>query len=376
MPSAFIHSDYLQQFDYGEEHPLKMLRLKLTYELLKAYGLFEAPNVSVVEMEPCTRKQAELVHNYVYLDTLANIDYGYLPENLMKYGMGHGDCPAFKGVYEGSMLSTGGSVQAARLVVEGGARVAFNTSGGLHHAFPSRAAGFCYINDPAVAVAYLVSKGYRVAYIDIDAHHGDGIQQIFYHTDQVLTISLHENGHFLFPGTGFPEEYGAGFGKGYSINLPLMSGTGDDIFTWAFMEIVPPLIDKFSPDVIVTQLGCDTLADDPLTHLRLSTHGFVKMIETFKSFRLPWVALGGGGYNVPNVARAWALAFSVMAGVELPDELPESYIKLLKEHGLEGQCLRDPERTCQTPEDHNVQRQSAEEMLVRLKREAFPLIGL
>ncbi|MBI5696453.1 MAG: acetoin utilization protein AcuC [Nitrospirae bacterium] len=377
MTATFIYSDRFQAYDYGGGHPLRMIRLKLTYELLRAYGIFDAPGVSLVEAEPCTRAEAETVHDTEYLDVLKGIDEDRLPISPARYGLGYGDNPGFKGVYAGSMFSTGASVQAARLVQSGKATSAFNIAGGLHHAMPGRASGFCYINDPAVAIKLLADDGLKVAYIDIDAHHGDGVQHVFYDTDRVLTISIHESGDYLFPGTGFPNDMGEGGGRGYSVNLPLLPGTGDEVFCWGFFELVPPLIDAFRPDIIVTQLGCDTFLSDPLTHLRLTTHGFVKMVEGMKAFGLPWVALGGGGYDIGNVARAWALAFGVMAGMELPDELPESYKKLLKQNGVEGAALlRDPEPTPETQQEFRRARQVAEAMMLRIKWDIFPVHGV
>jgi len=376
MTTSFIYSDKFQQYDYGGTHPLKMLRLLLTYELLKGYGVFDREGVSLVEALPCNAEEAETVHSPYYLKALKGIDEGVMPPEPRAYGLGYGDNPVFKGVYAGSMLSTGASLQAARLVDEMAAGSAFNIAGGLHHAMPKHASGFCYINDPAVAIKDLLKKGRKVAYIDIDAHHGDGVQSVFYDTDQVLTISLHESGDYLFPGSGFPEDTGIGKGRGYSVNFPLLPGTGDEVFTWAFFETVPPLIDAFRPDIIVTQLGCDTFETDPLTHLRLTTHGFTKMVEGFAAMKLPWAALGGGGYNVTNVARAWALAFAVMAGIELPDALPDIYKALLKKHNLSGELLRDPSSTRETAGELKKEKKAAEDILTRLKKEIFPVHGI
>jgi len=376
MPATLIYSEEFQRYDYGGTHPLKMLRLKLTYELLKAYGVFGHPGVELVEAAPCTKDEAGRVHKSTYLDALEGIDNGKPPIAPEAYGLGYGDNPVFAGVYAGSLLATGGSLRAARLVYDGKTPVAFNIAGGLHHAMPGKASGFCYINDPAVAIRELIDKGSKVAYIDIDAHHGDGVQSIFYGTDRVLTISLHESGQYLFPGSGFPEDTGMGKGRGYSVNLPLLPGTGDEVFTWAFFETVPLLVGAFKPDVIVTQLGCDTFEPDPLTHLRLTTHGFTKMVEGFAAMKLPWVALGGGGYDVATVARAWTLAFAVMAGIELPNELPESYKKLLRENRLSGDLLRDTESTRESVDELKRERKYAEEMLQRIKGNIFPLLGI
>lgn len=375
MNASFIYTEKMQEFDYGGGHPLKMVRLKLTHELLKAYGVFSNEGVVFVETISADRKEVEAVHSREYIKVLKGVDEGILPEDTSRYGLGYGDNPAFKGVYTGSMLSAGASLQAAKLVHSGKSKVAFNIAGGLHHAMPGRASGFCYINDPAVAINYLVQEGLKVAYIDIDAHHGDGVQKIFYDTDRVLTISLHEDGHYLFPGTGSPEETGSGKGLGFSVNLPLLPGTGDDIFTWGFLELVPPLIAAYRPDIIVAQLGCDSFATDPLAHLNVTTNGFTKMIGWFKESGIPWVGMGGGGYDVANVARAWSIAFGIMAGIVLPDELPASYIALLKENGLSGRFLRD-EPLILAANDLKVQRHGAEEMLSKIRKNIFPVHGI
>jgi acetoin utilization protein AcuC len=191
----------------------------------------------------------------------------------------------------------------------------------------SRASGFCIYNDVAVAIAWLVDQGQRVAYVDIDAHHGDGVQAAFYDTDQVLTISLHQDGRTLFPGTGSVDETGIGAGVGYSANVPLRPWTDDQTYLWAFREVVPPLVDRFVPDVLVTQLGADTHFRDPLTALALTTAGHKRLFKELSELATcPWLACGGGGYNLDVVPRSWTLAFGTMSGQRFEDVLPESYL--------------------------------------------------
>jgi len=232
-------------------------------------------------------------------------------------------------------------MQSAQLVGEKEADIAFNIAGGLHHALEDRASGFCYVNDPVLIILWLLSRGKRVAYIDIDAHHGDGVQRAFYRTSRVMTISLHESGNFLFPGSGFEHEMGDGEGKGFSINVPLHPFTDDETYLWAFEEVVPPLIRGFKPEVMVTQLGVDTFSSDPLAHLCLTTIGFTKVIEILKGLSIPWVALGGGGYEVTNVARAWTLAWAMMNEVDLHDDLPQAFEEMGRRLGFRGDSLRD-----------------------------------
>ena len=227
---------------------------------------------------------------------------------------------------------------AAEMIAEGKVRTAFNICGGLHHAAAGHASGFCVFNDPVVAIKYFLGRGMKVAYVDIDAHHGDGVQDAFYDTDAVLTISTHESGQFLFPGTGFADEIGAGAGRGFAVNVPLFPYTGDEAYLWAFNEVVIPLIRAFEPDVLVTQLGIDTHLRDPITHLRLTSRAFTGAVHAFAELGLPWLATGGGGYDLGAVARCWTLAYGVMASEEWAQGIPTEYAA---EHGMTG--LRDEE---------------------------------
>lgn len=372
MKSAFIYTPKYHLYDYGPGHPMKTVRLRLCYELLDAFNIFQNPDVMLIEPLTAKREDVLLFHNEDYINALEHQDTDR-DNSSYSYGIGYGDNPGFKGVYEWSMLSAGASVRAAEIVSTAAAGTAFNIAGGLHHAMPQRASGFCYINDPAVAICTLLKQGKRVAYIDIDAHHGDGVQHAFYNTNKVLTISLHESGEFLFPGTGFVEETGEGEGTGYSVNLPFYPGTGDSVFVWGFEEVVPPLIEAYKPDVIVTQLGVDTMASDPLAHLRLTTEGFCSMIERMRSFGIPWAALGGGGYNITTVARAWTLALGIISGIDIPDEIPETCLDSLKRHGLEGSSLRDREKElCDDP----AARRWAEDKVRYIQEKVFPFYGI
>lgn len=367
---AFIYSERFDKYSYGEAHPLKMIRLKLTYELIKSYDLLKSPNISFIESELAKEKDILCFHTKEYIEALKGIDEGDYPTNPSQFGLGYGDNPIVKGIYEGSLLSSGGSIQAARLIMDGKAKIAFNIAGGLHHAMPDRASGFCYINDPVLAIKELLKKYNKIAYIDIDAHHGDGVQHAFYDNDKALTISLHETGSFLFPGTGFSEEIGTGKGRGFSVNLPFYPGTDDETFVWGFNEIVPPLIDAYKPDAIVAQLGVDTMSTDPLTHLELTTNGFCEMVKKIKDFNLPLAALGGGGYNVANVARCWTLALGIFAGIELSDTIPEDKISLIKKHGYEGRNLRD--KKAKVKMDESIKKMAADGVNY-IKKNIFPL---
>ncbi len=358
MKTAFIYTDAYLDYDYGPTHPLQVIRLKLTYDLIKACGLLDIPSMQFLTTAKAEEKDLALFHSEEYLNVLKRADKGHLLGDAYLYGLGPGDNPIFRGLYDWSLLATGATLQAVDFVAEGKGEIAFNIAGGLHHAMRARASGFCYINDPVIGIMRLLRLGKRVAYIDIDAHHGDGVQKAFYETDQVLTISLHETGYTLFPGTGFEHEIGKGEGEGYSVNLPFPPCTDDEVYSWAFEEIVPGLIQAFKPDVVVTQLGVDTFYDDPLTNLHLSLSGYERVLRRIKDLAPRWVALGGGGYNISNVARAWTLAWAIMNEVELKGELPESFLKEAVKIGFEAGELEGPLR----PPLHSQRAESRKEM--------------
>ena len=358
--TAFIYSDRYQQFDYGPGHPLRNTRLALTHELCQAYGLLSLPTTQLVEARDATEEEVAAFHRPDYVDVLRAADRGHMPPNLWEYGLGTSDNPIFPGVYAWSLLTTGASLQAMELVDAGQVDCAFSIAGGLHHAAAARAAGFCYVNDAAVIIKHMVRRGRRVAYVDIDAHHGDGVQFGFYDTDRVLTISIHESGESLFPGTGFVEEIGRGRGIGYAVNAPLLPGSDDEIFLWALDQVVPPLLTAFKPDVLVTQLGADTHRTDPLTNLALTTGGFAEAVRRLQPLCRKWIALGGGGYNLENVPRSWTLAWGIMNRCEVPDEMPDSFRATLHRLGLNPSRVRD---------DPHVAEASAKEQAWRFVRE-------
>ena len=323
--AAFVYSDALSLHVLSDTHPMKPERLRYTHELLRAYGAFEPNNALLVEPRPATDAEIGSYHTPAYIEAVRAYGRGDVPENAHLYNFGPGDNPAYGGIFDASALSTGASVVAAEMLMDGEVQAAISVSGGLHHAMPGYASGFCVFNDPVVAIKAMVAKGMRVAYIDIDCHHGDGVQNAFYDTDRVMTISLHESGTYLFPGTGWAQETGAGKGRGYSVNLPLYPYTTSDTYLWAFREVVPPLIERFAPDVLVTQLGIDTHYRDPITHLAQTVQGFSDVVRLFADMPYPWLALGGGGYDLQAVARCWAQTFAIMSGQELSPDIPEPY---------------------------------------------------
>jgi acetoin utilization protein AcuC len=330
--TALVHSESWDRFDYGPQHPLRMERLGLTWRLMQAYGLTRLPGATVHAPTPAGEGDIAVFHEPEYLEVLRAADSGAQPPRGSAFGLGAGDNPVFPGVWEAARLVAAGSLLAADLIARGEADRVFHFAGGLHHALRERASGFCYVNDAVLAILRLRERGLRVAYVDIDAHHGDGVQYAFYGDPHVLTISTHERGERLFPGTGFVHELGEGDAAGFSVNLPLEAYTDSAVYLPAFEAVVPPLLERFKPDVIVAQLGIDSHRTDPLTHLALDIQGFARAFARIVSLAPRLIALGGGGYDIRNVARGWTAAWAVLNGVELPAGLPEAFAEDVRRH--------------------------------------------
>ncbi len=374
MKTALIHSEAYARFDYGPTHPLRMERLGLTFALMEAYGLTALPETRVVVPTPAEPAALRGFHTEEYLEVLRAASAGLEIPAPARYGLGPGDNPIWPGMYEASALACGGSIAAAQLVASGEVDRAFAFAGGLHHAMPDRASGFCYLNDAVLAIQALRARGLRVCYIDIDAHHGDGVQFAFYESAEVLTISTHERGDRLFPGTGFVEEMGRGPGLGYAVNLPLHPGTDDAVYLEAFDAVVPPLVRAFRPDAVVAQLGIDSHRSDPLTHLGLTVNGFAEALRRILALAPRLVALGGGGYDLGNVARAWTVAWALMNEVELPDRLPEAFVAQAAPY------LRGRRELWDRPEAFPLSvvqaaREYAQRQVAEIRRRVFPLLG-
>jgi acetoin utilization protein AcuC len=316
--------DRLIRYDFGPSHPLAPVRVELTIELARAFGVLSAPGVSVAAPEPATIPELELVHDSGYIGVVRQasaepsaLDLG----TLLRHGLGTPDDPVFPGMHEASALVTGATLAAARAMWTGAAEHGVNVAGGLHHAMAGHASGFCVYNDPAIAIAWLLGQGAeRVAYVDIDVHHGDGVQAAFWADPRVLTISLHEHPATLFPGTGLPTETGADGAVGSAVNVALPAGTGDAGWLRAFHATVPPLLRAFRPQVLVSQHGCDTHWTDPLADLELSidaqraAHAAIhRLAHEITGGR--WLATGGGGYSLVEVVpRTWTHLLAEAAG--------------------------------------------------------------
>lgn len=373
MPrAAFVYDDAMSRHELRSDHPMRPVRLRYTYDLLHGYDAFEHEDAILIGPRSALEEELRWLHTGDYIAMVRRLSAGEGANEAHRFNFSlQGDNPHYPGMYEAATLSSGATLLAAEMVADGSADVAFNISGGLHHAAAGHASGFCVFNDPALAIHYFLRRGKRVAYVDVDAHHGDGVQEAFYGDDRVLTISVHESGRYLFPGTGFVNELGEGRGTGYSVNLPLFPYTGDDVYLDSFRQVVPPLIRAFAPDVLVTQLGIDSYHSDPLTHLQLTTTGFVAVLHEFSALGLPWLALGGGGYDLMAVARAWTLAYGVMLGVDWPDTLPTTFSL---EHGA-GR-LRDS-GVPEVPSNLRLDiRRHAGETVAAVRERVFPVHGV
>src|SRR5215475_1922047 len=324
--------DALIQYDFGPGHPLAPVRVALTMELAGELGVLSAPSVTMVTPSPATDAELETVHDDDYVAAVRQA--GRLLAADLQYGLGTTDNPVFEGMHEASAMVAGATLTAARAIWPGPAVHAVSIAGGLHHAMRRAASGFCVYNDLVIAIKWLLSAGAtRVAYVDTDVHHGDGVQAAFYDDPRVLTISLHEHPATLFPGTGLPGETGTGAGDGYAVNVALPAGTSDAGWLRAFDAVVPPLLRAFKPEVLVTQHGCDSHRLDPLADLELTVDAqrqaalwLHELAHELCDGR--WLLTGGGGYALVQVVpRTWTHLLAIAAGAPLDPAtvIPESW---------------------------------------------------
>jgi acetoin utilization protein AcuC len=311
---AFIYPFESEGLSYPPDCPFKTQRAKLTRSRLLSFGLLGSPEREEVAARKASLAELQQFHSARYLEEMQRAAAGELSLEGLRMGFGGPDTPVFKDMFEYGAWACGAGLTAAEALLEGKADTAFNLLGGFHHAMPEKAAGFCYLNDMALACLRLTSAGKRVLYLDVDAHHGDGVQEAFYPRKDVLTISLHESGKTLFPWSGFENEIGEGPGLGFNVNIPLPAGTYDEAFLSAIDRVVMPLAGAYDPDVVVVELGMDALAGDPLTHLRLTNNIVPEVAHRLLRLNKPLLIGGGGGYNVENTVRGWALAWRTLAG--------------------------------------------------------------
>ncbi|KAJ2247038.1 hypothetical protein GGI13_005211 [Coemansia sp. RSA 455] len=318
---TYYYDEEVGNYNYGYNHPMKPFRMRMAHSLVAAYGLDKKMNV--IRPTRASSLQMTRFHSDDYVDFLSRITPELVelePERTSVY-LTVEDCPAFDGVFEFSSISAGGSIAGAKRINHGDSDIVINWAGGLHHAKKGAASGFCYINDIVLAILELLKYHQRVMYLDIDVHHGDGVEEAFYTTDRVMSVSFHKYGDF-FPGTGHLEDVGVAKGKGYAVNVPLRDGIDDDSYRSIFQPVMRMVMERFRPNAIVMQCGTDSLSGDRIGCFNLSMKGHAACVEFMKSFNVPLFCLGGGGYTIRNVARTWAYETSVLLDEELDPVLP------------------------------------------------------
>ncbi|EGD98201.1 histone deacetylase RpdA [Trichophyton tonsurans CBS 112818] len=318
---AYFYDSDVGNYAYVAGHPMKPHRIRMTHSLVMNYGLYK--KMEIYRAKPASKFEMTQFHTDEYIDFLAKVT----PDNMdqyakeqSRYNVGD-DCPVFDGLFEFCGISAGGSMEGAARLNRNKCDIAVNWAGGLHHAKKSEASGFCYVNDIVLGILELLRFKQRVLYIDIDVHHGDGVEEAFYTTDRVMTVSFHKYGEY-FPGTGELRDIGVGAGKYYSVNFPLRDGIDDVSYKGIFEPVIKHVMEWYRPEAVVLQCGGDSLSGDRLGCFNLSMRGHANCVKYVKSFNLPTLILGGGGYTMRNVARTWAYETGVLVGNQLPTELP------------------------------------------------------
>jgi acetoin utilization protein AcuC len=344
--------DIARAYDFGSSHPLRPERVLLTYDRIRELGLIDDRRVTEVPSRSATDHEIQAAHAADFVQMVKDIDSGAAGSRAgLGYGLGTPDDPIFDNMHPASAAVCGASITAAEQVVLGRAIHAFNPAGGLHHARRSEASGFCIYNDPAVAIAKALElePDQRVMYVDVDVHHGDGVQWIFYDDPRVLTVSLHQSGRYLYPGTGFEDEIGTGEAVGTAANIPLLPLTGNDDYLWALETVLTELGRAFRPHLLVTQLGADTHYGDPLANLGLTLAAYPRMARLlhdgahdFAGGR--WVATGGGGYQAETIVPVvWTVYFAEMC--DALDVVPSQWLQDVESTEVSRPCRDDVERS-------------------------------
>ncbi|RYP56945.1 hypothetical protein DL770_010795 [Monosporascus sp. CRB-9-2] len=318
---AYFYDSDIGNFAYVAGHPMKPHRIRLAHSLIMNYGVYK--KMEIYRAKPATRLEMTQFHTDEYIDFLQKVS----PENMdnfqreqTKFNVGD-DCPVFDGLFEFCGISAGGSMEGAARLNRQKCDIAVNWAGGLHHAKKSEASGFCYVNDIVLGILELLRFNKRVLYIDIDVHHGDGVEEAFYTTDRVMTVSFHKYGEY-FPGTGELRDIGIGQGKYYAVNFPLRDGIDDSSYKSIFEPVISSVMEFYNPDAVVLQCGGDSLSGDRLGCFNLSMDGHANCVKFVKSFNRPTLVLGGGGYTMRNVARTWAYETGLLVNAEMERTLP------------------------------------------------------
>ena len=318
---AYFYDADVGNYAYGAGHAMKPHRIRMTHSLIMNYGLYN--KMEIYRAKPATKQEMCQFHTDEYIDFLSRVtldNVHQFAKETVKFNI-NDDCPVFDGLYEYCAISGGGSMEGAARLNRGKCDVAINYAGGLHHAKKSEASGFCYLNDIVLGIIELLRFHPRVLYIDIDVHHGDGVEEAFYTTDRVMTCSFHKYGEF-FPGTGELKDIGVGKGKNYSVNVPLRDGIDDASYQNVFEPVIGKIMEWYQPSAVVLQCGGDSLSGDRLGCFNLSMQGHANCVNYVKSFGIPLMVVGGGGYTMRNVARTWCYETGILNNVLLDENLP------------------------------------------------------
>jgi len=359
---AYFYDNEVGNHFYGANHPMKPHRMRMTHNLILNYGIYK--KMQIFRPRKATDLELTNFHSDDYIKFIKLVT----PDNMHDYAKEiakfnvREDCPVFDGMYNFCQISSGGSIGCAVKINSGESDVAINWAGGLHHAKKSEASGFCYTNDIVLAILELLKHHQRVLYIDIDIHHGDGVEEAFYTTDRVMTVSFHKFGDY-FPGTGDVKDLGAGKGKNYSLNFPLKDGIDDESYQSIFKPIMQAVMDFYRPGAVVLQCGADSLTGDRLGCFNLTLRGHAQCVEFMKKFNVPLIVLGGGGYTIKNVARCWTYETSILVDSELTDELP--YNDYLEYYGPEYRLHITP---------NNMENQNSKDYLEKLKIQLLEIL--
>jgi acetoin utilization protein AcuC len=362
VSATFLYSDHYLDYDFGPEHPFSPARQRMLLDLLDALGL----PFGMVAPPAATRDDILRVHDEVFVEQVEACSNGSVSSRASRFGLDTQDVPAFEGMDAAARALCGGTLHGARLIAEGTARRVLQMGGGLHHAQRKLASGFCVYNDLSVAIQALRDDGYRVVYLDIDVHHGDGVQALHYDDPGVLTISLHESGRYLFPGTGSVHETGTGAGEGASLNVPLEPFTETESFLNVFEDTVPYALQQYQPDILVVQCGADAHFSDPLADLLLTTRAYetlfrqiLDLADTHTEGRC--LLTLGGGYQPDATVRIWAMLALIAGERPLPESLPEDWLACWEERSgssLTPTLHDDPDRTFDVPRRATITRQN------------------
>jgi acetoin utilization protein AcuC len=384
MKTVFLWDRSFTRYFFRPDHPFNPKRLELTVSMLEALQLVGGENTPIVAPRPATEEELLRVHEREYIDAVKRLSSpGANPKDGFPWGLGTDDNPVFPGMHDAAALVVGGTLRAAELIMSGEATRVLNVAGGLHHAHRARASGFCIYSDLSAAIAWIREKyDARVMYIDYDAHHGDGPQGHFYDDPDVLTVSLHETGRYLFPGTGFVDELGEGDGYGYSINVPLEPFTEDDSWLEIHRTLLPELADAFRPDIIVLMNGVDGHVLDPLTHLRATMRLYEETVRVVGQIadqhcRGRILATGGGGYDIWRVVpRAWSQVWAGLSGQPLPRAVPREWLDRWQDESpyvLPLEMTDQPEEFTAAPRRTEIEATNRR-TVAELRRVALPLL--